>query len=84
MFVTLKTCESYPDNCYFEEALTSSTSLPLIDNIGMWYTEKANNSFIQLIYVYCETQCSYDVLMTYDEDPFFTAGYQSGGNRCRR
>ena len=71
MFATLKTCESYPDNCYFDEALTSSNSLPLIDNIGMWYTEKANNSFIQLIYVYCETQCSYDVLMSYDEDPLF-------------
>ena len=71
MYVALKTCESYPDNCYFDEALSTSTSLPLIENIGMWYTEKRSNSSLQLIYVYCETQCSYDVLMSYDEDPLF-------------
>ena len=72
MFVSLKTCESYPENCYFEEKLTTSTALPLIDNIGMWYTQDiTNSSSLQLIYVYCETECAYDVIMSYDNDPLF-------------
>ena len=72
MFVSLKTCESYPENCYFEEKLTTSTALPLIDNVGMWYTQDiTNSSSLQLIYVYCETECAYDVIMSYDNDPLF-------------
>ena len=71
MYVAFKTCESFPSNCYITDVLTSDNSLPLIENIGMWFTQSKNDSSLQLIYVYCETECSYDILMSYDSDPLF-------------
>ena len=71
IFVSFETCQSYPDNCKFPDKLTSETSTPLIGNIGMWFTQNANSSSLQLIYVYCETECNYDILMSYDDDPLF-------------
>lgn len=73
MFVAFKTCQSYPDNCYYNEALTSTSSMPLINNIGMWSSQNNTNSSspLQLIYIYCQTECAYDVIMSYDEDPLF-------------
>ena len=71
MFVTFKTTQSYPENCYYSEQLTSDTAVPLINNIGMWSTKNSTNSTLQLLYVYCETDCAYDVVMSYDEDPIF-------------
>ena len=71
IFVAFETCQTHPNNCYITEKLTSETSTPLIGNIGMWFTQNANSSSLQLIYVYCETECNYDILMSYDEDPLF-------------
>ena len=71
MFVTFKTTQSYPENCYYSEQLTSDTAVPLINNIGMWSTKNSTYSTLQLLYVYCETDCAYDVVMSYDEDPIF-------------
>ena len=72
IYVSFKTCQSYPDKCFFTEKLSTATSAPLIDNIGMWFTEnKTDSSLLKLIYIYCETECAYDILMTYNEDPLF-------------
>ena len=49
-----------------------STALPLVDNVGKWYTQDITNlSSLQLIYIYCKTECAYDVIMSYDNDPLF-------------
>ena len=62
-------CTNYPGDCPNIESLTQN--YPIIDNIGLWYSITANNSEVQLIYINCEKECSYDILMTYDNDPLF-------------
>ncbi len=72
MFVSLKTCESYPENCYLKEKLTNTTALPLVNKVGMWYTQDiTNSSSLKLIYVYCKTEYAFDVIISYDNDPLF-------------
>ena len=69
MYISFKTCDSYPEGCTFEGL--QKESVEAINNIGLWHTLKTNRDILQLIYVYCKEECSYDILMTYDEDPFF-------------
>jgi len=72
MHISFKTCTNYPEECYFEEEEKDKTKIvPFIDNIGLWYTQPTNKSELQLIYVYCSEECSYDIIMTYDDDPLF-------------
>ena len=68
-FVSFRTCNNYPDGCYFDG---KGNDVPIINNIGLWYSQPTKNiRDLQLIYIYCETQCSYDIIMTYDDDPLF-------------
>ena len=67
-FISFKTCTNYPQECTFVEKFEKT---PLIDNIGLWYTQQINKKELQLIYVYCEYECAYDIIMTYDNDPLF-------------
>ena len=71
MYISFKTCTNYPEECYFEEEKDKTKIVPFIDNIGLWYTQPTNKSELQLIYVYCTEECSYDIIMTYDDDPLF-------------
>ena len=68
---SLKTCNNYPDNCSFKDKPNNEDIIPFIKNIGLWYSQPTNRSELQLIYIYCENDCSYDILMTYDNDPLF-------------
>ena len=69
MYISFETCTSYPEDCNFEGKKKESVEIK--NNIGLWHTLKTNRNVLQLIYVYCEKECAYDILMTYDEDPFF-------------
>ena len=69
MFVSFKTCKNYPEECVFTSK--DDNSINLIKNFGLWYTEKTIKKELQIIYVYCEKECAYDILMTYDNDPLF-------------
>ena len=72
IYVSFKECSSYPENCTFEEK--GDNSVEVIPNLGLWYTLPRNqkNDVLQLIYIYCENECAYDILMSYeDEDPLF-------------
>ena len=68
IYVSFETCRNYPENCTF-----SKTDNPVepIGNIGLWYNLQTNRDELQLIYVYCEKECNYDIIMTYDEEPLF-------------
>jgi len=68
---SFKTCINYPDECSFTDKIDEKEIIPFINNIGLWYSKPTNRSELQLIYVYCEKECSYDILMTYDDDPLF-------------
>lgn len=69
MFISFKTCKNYPEECVFKEK--DNNSIYIINNLGLWYSEKTNANELQIIYVYCEKECAYDILMTYDNDPLF-------------
>ena len=69
MYISFKTCTSYPEGCNFEGI--QNDSVEAITNIGLWHTIETKTNELQLIYVYCEKECAYDILMTYDEDHFF-------------
>ena len=69
MFISFKTCKNYPEECVYKKK--DDNSVNLIKNLGLWYSEKTNKNELQIIYVYCETECAYDILMTYDNDPLF-------------
>ncbi len=69
IYVAFKTCESYPETCVFTDKLESGE---IIQNIGLWYTLPRKENELQLIYVYCENDCSYDILITYEKsEPLF-------------
>jgi len=69
MYISYEACNNYPENCNFEGK--QKNSVEVIFNIGLWHSVKTNRNELQLIYVYCEKECAYDILMTYDEDPFY-------------
>ena len=69
IYVSFEICNSYPEGCNFEGK--QKESLEIINNIGLWRTSETKKNKLQLIYVYCEKECAYDIIMTYDEDPFF-------------
>ena len=69
MFVSFKTCKNYPEECSFTKK--DDISIIPINNIGLWFSEKKVKNELQLIYIYCESECSYDIIMTYDNDPLF-------------
>ena len=70
MKVYFKTCTSYPENCPNLE--TQTQNYPIIENMGLWHSIPTNASELQLIYINCEKEeCSYDIIMTYDNDPLF-------------
>ena len=69
IYVSFETCNTYPEGCSFTQK--ADYGVEAIENLGLWYTIPRNISELQLIYVYCENECSYDILMTYDDDPLF-------------
>ena len=69
LYVSFEVCNSYPEKCNFSEK--RNNAVETIENIGLWYTLPTNRSELQLIYVYCEKECAYDIIMTYDDDPLF-------------
>ena len=70
IYISFEVCISYPENCTFTGK--RDNSIEIIQNIGLWYTLPRNKNELQLIYVYCEKDCSYDILMTYEDDePLF-------------
>ena len=70
IYVSLEECSSYPVNCTFENK--GENAVEIIQNIGLWYTIQRNKNDLQLIYIYCQNECAYDILMTYeDDDPLF-------------
>jgi len=69
MYISFETCSTFPEGCNFEGK--QKGSVEAINNIGLWNNISTNRNELQLIYVYCEKECAYDILMTYDEDPFF-------------
>ena len=68
-FITFRTCTNYPEECTFKGE--SDLSSHFIKNIGLWYTQTTNTTELPLIYIYCKNGCSYDIIMTYDDDPLF-------------
>ena len=71
LYASLKRDNSCPEKCYFEGKGEEKDIMLFIDNIGLWFDEPTSKTDLQLLYVYCEYDCSYDVIMTYDDDPFF-------------
>ena len=69
LYVSFETCTSYPENCTFTGK--RDNAIEAIENIGLWYSLPTNRSELQLIYIYCQKECAYDILMTYDDDPLF-------------
>ena len=70
MHVSFIGCPTYPESCTFTGELDNS--IDIIKNIGLWYSIPRNKEELQLIYIYCEYDCSYDILMTYEEnEPLF-------------
>lgn len=70
-FISFLSCTNYPDECSFNGEQGESLISPFIENVGLWYSKPINESELQIIYIYCDNQCSYDILMTYDDDPLF-------------
>ena len=71
MYASIKKDNNCPENCYLKGKPEENEIMPFIDNIGLWYTQPTSKSDLQLLYVYCEKNCSYDIIMTYDDDPMF-------------
>ena len=69
MFISFRTCKNYPEECVIKNK--DDNSVKLINNLGLWYSEKTNRNELQIIYVYCEKECAYDILISYDNDPLF-------------
>ena len=70
IFISFESCSSYPENCYFSGK--REHSIEAIQNIGFWYSIPRNKTELQIIYIYCENECAYDILMSYEkEDPLF-------------
>ena len=70
IFVSFKTCTSYPEGCSFIE--NGNLGAEIIQNVGLWHSLPRNTQELQLILTYCEKECSYDILMQYEEsDPLF-------------
>ena len=70
IYILFKSCISYPEGCNFTE--NGNLGVQVIQNIGLWYSLPRNTSELQLILTYCENECSYDILMSYEEnDPLF-------------
>ena len=70
IYVSFESCTSYPDECTFLEK--NDNSVEIIQNIGLWYSIPRNDSELQLINIYCDHDCSYDIIMTYeDNEPLF-------------
>ena len=69
IYISFETCTSYPEGCNFEDE--QNGSVEAINNIGLWKTLPTKKNELQLIYVFCKNECAYDIIMTYDEDPFF-------------
>ena len=70
IFISFETCISYPENCTFSGK--GKNAVEVIENIGLWYTIPRNKNNLDLIYVYCEKECAYDIIMTYEKnDPLF-------------
>ena len=69
IYVSFQICTSYPENCTFSEK--KENSVEPIGNIGLWYTLQTIRDKLQIIYIYCEKECGYDILMTYDDEPLF-------------
>ena len=71
-FVSFRSCTNYPDECFFEGKGEDELIVPFINNIGLWYSQPIKNiKELPLIYIFCKNQCSYDIIMTYDDDPLF-------------
>ena len=70
IYVSFESCTSYPENCTFSGG--RENSVEVIQNIGLWYSLPRNINELQLIYVYCQKECAYDILMSYEkDDPLF-------------
>ena len=69
IYISFEKCTSYPENCNFSGK--RDNAVESIPNIGLWNILPTNRSELQLIYVYCEKECAYDILMSYDDDPLF-------------
>ena len=70
IYISFKSCTSYPEGCSFTE--NGNLGVEVIPNIGLWYSLPRKKSELQLILAYCENECSYDILMSYEEsDPLF-------------
>ena len=70
IFVSFESCLSYPENCTFSGK--GKNAVEVIENIGLWYNLPRNKNELNLIYVYCEKECAYDILMSYEkDDPLF-------------
>ena len=69
ILISFKTCSNYPEECIFTKK--DDINIKPINNIGLWYSEISKTTELQLIYVYCEEECAYDIIMTYDDDPLF-------------
>ena len=69
IYVSFEICSTYPQNCTFIGK--RQNSVETIQNIGLWYTLQTDKSELQLIYIYCENECAYDIIMSYDDDPLF-------------
>ena len=69
IFISFKTCTNYPEECVFTKK--DDKTISPINNIGLWYSEPRKFTELQLIYIYCEEECAYDIIMTYDNDPLF-------------
>ena len=67
IFVSFITCDSYPQNCEFSGK--GEKAVEAISNVGLWYSLPRDNNALalQLIYVYCEKDCAYDIIMRYEE-----------------
>ena len=70
LYVSFEKCISYPENCTFSGK--TEHAVEAIKNIGLWYTLPRNKNELQLIYVYCEKECAYDIIISYEkDDPLF-------------
>ena len=69
IYIKFEVCTNYPEGCTFKNK--QNNSVEAIKNIGLWHKLQTKRNELQLIYVYCDKECAYDILMTYDNDPFF-------------
>ena len=61
IFVSFKTCRNYPEECVFTKK--DDKNIIPINNIGLWYSELTKENELQLIYVFCEKECAYDIMI---------------------